>query len=395
MKFIPGFLATLILSSTIGLTAFAAEQPITVLIDQQKLDLSSSAPVNDNGTILLPLRTVFVKLGLQVNYDAKTGSITGTKEGLIIKQQIGSKKASVNGIIKQLTSAPKVINQVTYVPLRFVGESTNSNVNWDAKRNTVTITTKQQTVDPKEISAFFDSYVAYSNKEDYDGFMSLIDPKSPLAQIGPQLKDQIEKFDLATSIEQLDIISLQPNEATVHTIETTHKIKGSFKLDDKAEYIYTLTKKEGEQNWKISNLQITAVQYILPEEMLKASVTVPKAEEEGISAVLQAHIKNSNEENLDGVLATLDATSPQFEQNKQIFSQIFKAYDLLFTVESSKIINYTENEAAVYMIQTTKKLKGPDFQDNRASSVTTLKKSKEGKWVIAETYLIKSDKLTP
>lgn len=49
----------------------------------------------------------------------------------------------------------------------------------------------------------------------------------------------------------------------------------------------------------------------------------------------------------------------------------------------------------VYMVQTSIKLKGPEFQDNRSTSVTTLKKSKAGKWMLDQTYPISVDKLTP
>ncbi|MCL6601818.1 MAG: copper amine oxidase N-terminal domain-containing protein [Paenibacillus sp.] len=392
MKLIPSLLATLLLSSAIGLPAFASEKPITVQLDQKKLN-SSSAPINDRGTILLPLRTIFENLGLTIQWDVKTGSITGTKDGLIIKLKVGNKQASVNGVIKQLTSAPKVINNVTYVPLRFVGEATGSSVKWDAKNSTVLINSKQQAVDPKEITAFFEKYIDYNNKENYDGLMGLIDPKSPLAQMGSVIKSQMEMFDLSLSVDQLDIVDLKPNEAAIHTIETTHKISGPFMLDVTTEVVYALTKQEGSKDWRISNVEVRGMQYILPEEMLKATVSVPKAEEEAISAVLQAYIKSSNEENLSGVLATLDSTSPQFDMNKQLHTQLFNTYDLLFEIESSKIIHYNENEAAIYTVQTSKKLKGPEFQDNRSVIVTMMKKTKEGKWVMVQSLLIKADKL--
>ncbi|MDQ0192127.1 copper amine oxidase N-terminal domain-containing protein [Paenibacillus wynnii] len=392
MKLIPSLLASLLLSSMIGLPAFASEKPISVQLDQKKLN-SSSAPVNDHGTILLPLRTIFESLGLTIEWDVKTGSITGTKEGLVIKLKVGSKQATVNGNLKLLTSAPKVINNVTYVPLRFVGEATGSSVKWDAKNSTVVIESKQQAGDPKEIAAFFEKYVEYYNKESFDELMGLIDPKSPLAQVGPELKSQMDTYDSTLSVDQLDIIDLKSNEAAVHTIETTHMIKGPFKLDDQSEYVYGLTRTGNDKEWTISSIQIKGRRYIVPDEMLKATVTVPKAEEDAILAVFQAQIKSVNEENLNDLLATLDSTSPLFEQAKKAYSEIFSTYDLLSAIESTKIINYNENEAAVYSVQTAKKIKGPDFQDNRTVGVTMMKKTKEGKWVQGESYIIKVELL--
>ena len=394
MKLIPSILASLLLSSMIGLPAFASPKPISVELDQHKLTLNSnSLPVNDHGTILLPLRTIFENLGLTIKWDVKTGSITGTKEGLVIKLKVGSKQATVNGNVRSLTSAPKVINNVTYVPLRFVGEATGSSVTWNAKSSTVVINSKQQAVDPQEITAFFEKYVEYSNKENYDGIMSLIDPKSPLAQAGPMIKSQMDTYDFTLSVDQLDIIDLKPNEAAIHTIETSHKVKGPFKLDDKSEYVYGLTRTDSDKNWKISSIQIKGVQYIVPDEMLKAAVTVPKAEEDAILAVIQAQVKSFNEENVNDMLSTADSTSPLFEQSKKAYNDIFSTYDLFSAIESTKIINYNENEAAVYTVQTTKKIKGPAFQDNRTVGVTMMKKTKEGKWVTTETYIIKTEKL--
>ena len=45
------------------------------------------------------------------------------------------------------------------------------------------------------------------------------------------------------------------------------------------------------------------------------------------------------------------------------------------------IINFTENEAQVYLTQTTEKVKGPQFQNSRVKLVVTLIKTAAGDWV--------------
>lgn len=226
MKLLPGFIAVLTLSSAISLSASAAEKPITVQIDQEQLQLTTNAPLNDGHAILVPMRPIFEKLGLNVVFDAKTSTITATKEGVVIKLQLGSKNASINGIIKPLQTAPKMIKNVTYVPVRFVSEATGNNVVWNATTRTVEITSLQSSDDTVTVADFFSNYVKYSNEENYDGFMSLIDSKSPIAQIGPQIKQQFEMYNLKNSVDQLNIIELKANEATVHTIESTKKSAG-------------------------------------------------------------------------------------------------------------------------------------------------------------------------
>ena len=396
MKLIPGFLAVLALSGAVSLSAAAAQQPITVLIDQQKLNLSASSPVKDHDTILVPMRPIFEKLGLELVWDAKTSTVTATKEDLSIKLQIGSKKASVNGTVKALAVAPRMINNVTYVPLRFVSEATGNQVSWDAKANTVAITsTAASSTASQEITVLFDKYVSYSNSENADGFVSLIDPQSPLAAVGPQLKEQMAKYDTKTTIDELNIIDLQKTEATVQTIETTEKLGGAFVLDSKAEYIYSLTRNSSNTQWLISNLQIKAIIYSLPAGTLEATVTIPKADEDLINAAVQANFDYTNKEDLDNLLTTIDETSPAYAQTKQLYAQVFQVYDLESAIESSKIIDYTGDEASVYLVQTSKKLSGPELADTRSTTVTTLKKSADGKWKLVQTYLIKSEPLTP
>ncbi|HEY4430449.1 MAG TPA: copper amine oxidase N-terminal domain-containing protein, partial [Paenibacillus sp.] len=213
MKTLTSLIVATILSASIAWPIHAAEQPISIQINQQQLALKGQTPFNDNGTVLVPFRPVFEKLGLSIDWNQTTGTITGTKEGLTISLQLGSKQASVNGVVTLLSVAPKLINNSTYIPLRFVGEATDNEVSWNAKSKTVAITTKTNQANPQEINDFFKKYVTYTNNEDYEGFMSLIDSKSPLAAIGPQIKLQMEQYNLTTSLDQLEIIDLQPTVA--------------------------------------------------------------------------------------------------------------------------------------------------------------------------------------
>ncbi|WP_405175145.1 copper amine oxidase N-terminal domain-containing protein [Paenibacillus sp. FSL H8-0261] len=395
MKTISSIIAATLLSTAIAWPVHAAEKPISIQINQQQLALKGQAPFNDNGTIVVPFRPVFEKLGLSIEWNQATGTITGTKKGLTITLQLGSKHARINGVVTPLAVAPKLINNSTYIPLRFVGEATGNEVSWNAKSKTVAITAKTNQANPQEISSFFEKYITYTNNKNYDGFMSLIDSKSPLAVIGPQIKIQMEQYNQTTALDKLEIISLQPTEATVHTLETTTHLSGPFTLDNTSEYIYSLTRTASTEDWKIINLQIKAVQYILPDKLLNAEPAVTKADETDILAVLQSNLDYTNAENIQGLLSTIDPKSPALEQTKQLYSQIFAAYDLKSTLESTKIIHYTKDTAAVYMVQTSIKLKGPDFQDNRSTSVTVLKKSTEGKWLLDQTYPLSVDKLTP
>lgn len=126
--------------SDIGLAAFGKKQ-IQVYLDNLHLSLTV-APINDKGSVLVPFRSFFESLGLTVDWDPVTQTITGEKEGLSIEMRIGSTTAYVNGEAKPLTIAPKIANNSTYVPLRFVGEALGKNVSWDSKSSSVNIDSK-------------------------------------------------------------------------------------------------------------------------------------------------------------------------------------------------------------------------------------------------------------
>jgi serine protease Do len=103
-------------------TVFGADQGISVFIDGTKL-LFTSKPIQENGTTLVPLRTIFEGLGADVKWDSKSQTVRATKDGVNIQIVLGQTFASRNGQVIRLTTKPRSILGVTYVPLRFIGES--------------------------------------------------------------------------------------------------------------------------------------------------------------------------------------------------------------------------------------------------------------------------------
>ena len=97
-------------------------------------------PVIENGTTLVPLRAIFDALNMSVEWDGETKTVTAAKDGLNILLQIGNTVAKKNGEDISLLTAPKIdSNNRTLVPVRFIAESCNLNVEWDAATKTVSI----------------------------------------------------------------------------------------------------------------------------------------------------------------------------------------------------------------------------------------------------------------
>ncbi|NLY47133.1 MAG: copper amine oxidase N-terminal domain-containing protein, partial [Tissierella sp.] len=78
-------------------------------------------------------------LGLEVEWDNETKTISGTAEGKEIILKLDSKDAKVNGVNKTLDVPAKAINGRTLVPVRFIAESLDMNVVWNQETRTVII----------------------------------------------------------------------------------------------------------------------------------------------------------------------------------------------------------------------------------------------------------------
>lgn len=92
-----------------------------------------------NNTNCVPIRTISDELGANVYYDPNTKKITISYKDNNIEMTLGSKIAKINGEKKTLQVAPQVVDGVTYVPIRFVGEALGGTVSYKNSILEVTI----------------------------------------------------------------------------------------------------------------------------------------------------------------------------------------------------------------------------------------------------------------
>ena len=130
----PLLLVLLLLSMTSNLFA----QTIKLNINNQEVQ-TTIAPIQEAGTTLVPLRVVSENLNASVKWDGATQTVTINKEQTEIKLTLNHTNVLVNGTTKQLAIAPKSINGTTMVPIRFVSDNLDSQVNWDSRSRTVFI----------------------------------------------------------------------------------------------------------------------------------------------------------------------------------------------------------------------------------------------------------------
>ncbi|WP_028543828.1 copper amine oxidase N-terminal domain-containing protein [Paenibacillus taiwanensis] len=368
---------------------------ISVLINNKHVHLSTP-PLMSNGSVLVPFRPLFEQLGLRVQWDDKSQTVTGTRDKLVIKLQIGSKQAQVNGATVTLTSAPQSIRNSTYIPLRFIGEATGNTVKWDKLNQQVLISTSPTTptehqTEEQQIKSLFTQYIQFANEKHYERLMGLMDTKGSLYQLGSSIQEQMNKFDLATTLKEIHVLDLRGNSALVHTVELTHSTKGAFKPDSRSDNLYTVNKIDG--TWKISEREVSDLVYIVLDDVLQSRVSLPNNEEKQVMSTLQQVVKYENEENVEGLLGKMKMSANELANLKQTYVKRFNTYDLAVSLEQAKVIHYSGNEVAVHMVQTIKKLKGADFENVESSSVVVLEQGADGQWMIVRVYPLRTTPL--
>ena len=112
---------------------------IRVTLNGRELTLDAE-PIIADDTTLIPLRNVLEELGLTVDWDGETQTVTAAKDDVNLSLQIGSTAAKVNDKDVILLTAPVISNDRTLVPIRFIAESMGLNVDWNGDTRTVLIT---------------------------------------------------------------------------------------------------------------------------------------------------------------------------------------------------------------------------------------------------------------
>ena len=125
---------------------------------------------------------------------------------------------------------------------------------------------------------------------------------------------------------------------------------------------------------KLSNNQLTAPKLTTSTEILADN----SSEQAAINLLIQQQFKALNERNPEAYMATVDPSSPGFQPTKSTISEVFKR-QLKYEPTKIEILAISGNEAQVRIVQTTTKIEGQPFRDNRMVILHTLRKS-NGEW---------------
>lgn len=111
----------------------------SVVIDGNRLDES---PKLVNGRAMVPLRGVFEAMDATVEWDDGTSTITALRGGTRVELTIGQSAMLVDGQQVELDVPGSIEDGRTLVPLRAVSQALGVDVDWDGDTRTVTITSR-------------------------------------------------------------------------------------------------------------------------------------------------------------------------------------------------------------------------------------------------------------
>ena len=107
---------------------------ITINADDKPINFADAQPfIDENGRTQISIRAVAEALGCTVEWDDKTQTATLSKDNKTIIIKIGDSNMQVGKEIITMDTTAQIINERTYIPVRFVGEALGMKVNWESK----------------------------------------------------------------------------------------------------------------------------------------------------------------------------------------------------------------------------------------------------------------------
>jgi hypothetical protein len=113
---------------------------VTVLVSGERVSFPGTGPIIRHGRVMIPLRSVFEKLGATVTWYPSRAMAMVERGPLVTRLWVGQQIANVNQEEKTLDVAPVNVRGTILVPLRFISETYGAGVDWNQGTHTVSIT---------------------------------------------------------------------------------------------------------------------------------------------------------------------------------------------------------------------------------------------------------------
>ncbi len=126
----------------------AATAEIKVNYNQKAIQFPDQKPVISNKRTLVPIRPIAEGLGFKVEWNEKTRTVTIVKGTNNVSLVVSQKIAKRNGETITLDVPAQILNKRTVVPVRFIAEALDYQVDWEQATQTVKIADKATAANP-------------------------------------------------------------------------------------------------------------------------------------------------------------------------------------------------------------------------------------------------------
>ncbi|MGL6173952.1 MAG: N-acetylmuramoyl-L-alanine amidase [Cellulosilyticaceae bacterium] len=150
--------------------------PITLLINEQRVETKIMPPIQLEGATLVPVREVFEPLGAFVEWKVIEKKVYIDYQDTLLILEVDRKEAWINGEWQMMDMPVKIINGKIMVPVRFISEQIGFEVKWVQETREIYITDKEEqenivsediddSEDANEIIALSEFMMAYDQVE--------------------------------------------------------------------------------------------------------------------------------------------------------------------------------------------------------------------------------------
>jgi Copper amine oxidase N-terminal domain len=214
-----GVLLTVILmvSTVLSSVTLAAEMPLRVVVDKDKVEFLDAKPFKDEeARIQVPLRFVSEALGAKVRWDheSRTAMVNLGARKLVFT--IDKEEYTINGESNKMDTKALLKDTRIFVPVRYVSEGLGATVKWDESINTVYIDTttiiknlKKDWEKPwqEEHYGFTVTYNTGSKLSIYEGSYDELGPNYTLIEFSINFDTNGANYDM--QIKEVEEILLQ------------------------------------------------------------------------------------------------------------------------------------------------------------------------------------------
>ncbi|WP_165971889.1 copper amine oxidase N-terminal domain-containing protein [Paenibacillus piri] len=340
MRKINVLLFVLLLLNVLPTSVFAeTEIPIKVLLNGKQIQFTEQ-PIIRDGTTLVQFRPIFENLGFTVKFfDHGFGkTVTGYRanDDLQILLNIGDNKANVRNKVVNLEVAPQIINESTFVPLRFIAESSGSEVVWNSDDRSIQISTPQEKDNNKEEKG--------TNKDSNNQMFNLSDDS-----IKEAIREGENGLDNFTKIEKQYKLKILENKLTVKepsiTVTTPYLNIVMFSYLKSSDY-KTFTFEEAKKIASVTELGVSINAF---GEDMKFTQNVNVVIKQGSKIIQPKYILGNDK------LANFTATWPKSPAFKSTIMGYFSLDELDLSKEAELIYLHNGKEnSATYKLEFSK-----------------------------------------